>query len=92
MVEEFRDSLYTKWEAINSKQFEISKTYGEEVADFISEWMDTDNYKETRTMPKFSVFSDDPSRWQPTPPAYMDGIEPHWNKIRPFILDSAGLN
>ncbi|BAO76115.1 vanadium-dependent haloperoxidase [Winogradskyella sp. PG-2] len=89
MVEQFRDSLYTKWEAINSKQFEISKTYGEEVADFIGEWMDTDNYKETRTMPKFSVFSDDPSRWQPTPPAYMDGIEPHWNKIRPFTLDSA---
>ena len=41
-------------------------------------------------MPKFSVDTDEPSRWQPTPPAYMDGIEPHWNKIRPFIIDSAG--
>ena len=34
-------------------------------------------------------FNDDPSRWQPTPPAYMDGIEPQWNKIRPFVIDSA---
>ncbi len=89
MIEEFRDSLYTKWQAINSSQFVKSKTYGLEVADFIGEWMDKDNYKETRTMPKFSVYSDDPSRWQPTPPAYMDGIEPHWNKIRSFTLDSA---
>jgi hypothetical protein len=51
--------------------------------------MNNDNYKETRSMPEFSVFSDDPSRWQPTPPAYMDGIEPHWAKIRPFTIDSA---
>lgn len=40
-------------------------------------------------MPDFTVKSEDPSRWQPTPPAYMKGIEPHWNKIRPFVLDSA---
>ncbi|NNM22908.1 MAG: vanadium-dependent haloperoxidase, partial [Flavobacteriaceae bacterium] len=52
-------------------------------------WYDGDLYKQTRTMPKFTVDTDDPSRWQPTPPAYMDGIEPHWNKIRPFVLDSA---
>jgi len=89
MVESFRDSLYTKWNTINPTQFEKSRDYGLEVADFIGQWMDNDNYKETRTMPKFSVYSDDPSRWQPTPPAYMDGIEPHWNKIRPFTLDSA---
>lgn len=89
MVESFRDSLYTKWNTINPTQFEKSRDYGLEVANFIGQWMDNDNYKETRTMPKFSVYSDDPSRWQPTPPAYMDGIEPHWNKIRPFTLDSA---
>ena len=89
MVESFRDSLYAKWNAINPAQFEKSRDYGLEVADFIGQWMNNDNYKETRTMPKFSVYSDDPSRWQPTPPAYMDGIEPHWNKIRPFTLDSA---
>jgi hypothetical protein len=51
--------------------------------------MGNDNYNQTRTMPKFTVNTDDPSRWQPTPPAYMDGIEPHWNKIRPFVIDSA---
>jgi hypothetical protein len=86
---QYRDSLYESWQKTNPDVFEASKTYGLAVADHIIQWMDGDNYKQTRTMPKYSVFSDDPSRWQPTPPDYMDGIEPHWNKIRPMVLDSA---
>lgn len=85
----YRDSLYNTWKAIDEETFEASKKYGLEVAVHIKDWMAKDNYKQTRTMPKFTVDSEDPSRWQPTPPAYMDGIEPHWNKIRPMVIDSA---
>jgi len=85
----FRDSLYTVWESRNAREFNASKDYGLEVAEHIAKWMNADNYNQTRTMPKFTVDTDDPSRWQPTPPAYMDGIEPHWNKIRPFVIDSS---
>ena len=88
-MEAFRDSLYNEWKGINEEAFLASERYGMEVANHIGQWMDTDNYKQTRTMPKFTVNTDEASRWQPTPPAYMDGIEPHWNKIRPFVLDSA---
>ncbi len=88
-IETFRDSLYHKWEEQNATEFEVSKNYGLKVADHIASWMDKDNYKQTRTMPKFTVDSEDPSRWQPTPPSYMDGIEPHWSKIRPFVIDSS---
>lgn len=28
--------------------------------------------------------------WYPTPPVYMEAVEPHWNSIRPLIADSAG--
>lgn len=88
-IEVYRDSLYSNWQQRNEEVFVQSRDYGLEVAAHIATWMDADNYKQTRTMPKFSVFADEPSRWQPTPPAYMDGIEPHWNKIRPFVLTSA---
>jgi hypothetical protein len=88
-MEVLQDSLYAVWNNINSDEFEASKTYAFEVVDFIENYMDEDNYNQTRTMSKFTVDTDDPSRWQPTPPSYMDGIEPHWNKIRPFLLDSA---
>ena len=65
-----------------------SKKYGEEVANHIIAWADKDNYKQTRTFPKYSI-DEDPTRWQPTPPAYMDAVEPSWNKIRPFIMEKA---
>jgi hypothetical protein len=88
-MEVLRDSLYKVWETKNRLTFNNSKAYGLKVAEHIANWMDKDNYKQTRTMPKFTVDTDDQSRWQPTPPSYMDGIEPHWSKIRPFALDSA---
>lgn len=28
-------------------------------------------------------------RWTPTPPAYTQAMEPHWNKIRTMVIDSA---
>jgi len=88
-IEIYRDSLYRVWDSKNASEFEASKRYGLEVANHIASWMDKDNYKQTRTMSKFTIDSDDPERWQPTPPAYMDGLEPHWSKIRSFVIDSA---
>ena len=88
-LDHYKDSLYTEWKKINKEEFTITKNYSDKVIGHVTVWMNKDNYKETRTMPKFTVDMEDPSRWQPTPPSYMDGIEPHWNKIRPFILDSA---
>ncbi|WP_299054750.1 vanadium-dependent haloperoxidase [uncultured Polaribacter sp.] len=85
----YRDSLYTVWQAKNEKEFNHSKAYGLQVAAAVTKWMNADNYAQTRTMPKFRVDANDESRWQPTPPSYMDGLEPNWNKIRTFVLDSA---
>lgn len=84
-----QDSLFLSWKNINEEEFNDSKTYGLAVSEHIKSWMKDDNYSQTRTMPQFTVNMDNEARWQPTPPAYMQAIEPHWNKIRPFILDSA---
>jgi hypothetical protein len=46
-----------------------------------------DNYKQTRGF-RFTV-TNDPGTWTPTPPAYMDAVEPYWTKIRPVGLDSS---
>ena len=29
-------------------------------------------------------------RWVPTPPGYVDAVEPSWARLRPFVMDSAG--
>jgi len=81
------DSMVNSWN-VAPRTVRASKAYAEEVSEHILAWANEDNYAQTRTMPKFSV-TDDPARWKPTPPAYMEGIEPHWNKIRTMLLDSA---
>lgn len=88
-LEKYRDSLYQKWSDENQKEFDTSKEYALKVVDRIKVWMGKDNYKQTRTFPKFSVHANQLGRWQPTPPAYMDAIEPHWGEIRTLVMDSA---
>ena len=86
----YREELYTKLEeqGLPSDIKEASLAYGELVADHILKWADADFYKQTRTYPKYTIQEGTPF-WKPTPPDYMEGIEPHWNKIRPLVLLSA---
>ncbi|HZG25280.1 MAG TPA: vanadium-dependent haloperoxidase [Chitinophagaceae bacterium] len=68
--------------------FAASLAYGQQVAGHVLAWSAKDNYKQSRSLPRFAV-SDDPATWKPTPPAYIKAVEPHWNKMRTFIIDSA---
>ena len=81
IMEDFHDA------GVPEEVFERSTAYGRDVAQHILAWAGQDNYKQSRSFPKYSI-EDDPSTWKPTPPAYMDAIEPHWAKIRTFVIDS----
>lgn len=89
-LEAFQKKVYQQIEDMDVPEdvFENSIEYGSIVSDHILAWADKDNYKQTRTFPKYTV-TDEAWRWQPTPPVYMEAIEPHWNKIRTFVLDSS---
>lgn len=89
-LQAFSDAYFHELDSLGvpNSVINASKEYGELMATHIIAWMDKDNYKESRSFSKFSL-SDDPARWKPTPPGYMEGIEPHWNKIRTMVLDSA---
>jgi hypothetical protein len=89
-MDEFEAQILADFQKIKMPKdvYDRSLAYGESVGAHILAWADKDNYKQTRTFPKYTI-TDSPERWKPTPPDYMDAIEPHWNKIRPFTLDSA---
>ncbi|MEL6989419.1 MAG: phosphatidic acid phosphatase, partial [Bacteroidota bacterium] len=89
-IDNFEAELLEEFNSIKipKKVKAASFKYAEKVAAIILEWADKDNYKQTRTFPKYSITRED-EKWQPTPPAYMDGIEPHWREIRPMVLESA---
>lgn len=89
-LDEFHDLIMKEVadSGIPADVLERSVAYGDQVADHILKWSSTDNYKQSRSFPKYTILSD-PGTWKPTPPGYMDAVEPHWNEIRPFALDSA---
>ncbi len=65
-----------------------SEGYGQAVAQHVLAWASQDGYAQTRSAPAYTI-TDEPGTWRPTPPAYMDAIEPAWATMRPFVLDSA---
>ena len=89
-MEAYQAKLYSQLESkgLPSSVKEASFAYGDKVAGHILAWADGDMYKQTRTFPKYTI-QPETRAWKPTPPAYMDGIEPHWREIRTMILDSA---
>lgn len=89
IIRSHRDSLITQWSRQNPKSLKSAQLYADKVAENVIAWMEDDFFRESRSMPDYDFFDDHPARWQPTPPAYMKGIEPHWARIRPMALDSA---
>jgi len=61
--------------------FELGMLYAQK----ITTWSQKDHYAETRSATKYS-FSDEPGKWIPTPPAFMEGIEPNWRKMRTMVI------
>ncbi|MBK9736243.1 MAG: vanadium-dependent haloperoxidase [Saprospiraceae bacterium] len=68
--------------------FERSMAFADSMTQYIMKWSSTDNYKQSRSFPKYSL-QKDPATWKPTPPGYMDGVEPSWRLIRTIVMDSA---
>jgi len=89
-MESFEEYLQDKLKEIGVPNAVIraSKDYANKVSTAILEWASKDNYNQTRTFPKYTVKEED-QYWKPTPPDYMDGIEPHWKEIRTMVLDSS---
>lgn len=89
-MQTYMDQMYAdlKAKGLPEDVFEASTAYGQTVADHILAWSKKDKYAETRSYPKYTV-TQEQGRWQPTPPAYIEAVEPHWREIRPMTLDSA---
>ena len=78
----FTDSVYKN---TDSSTATLSVQYGKLVADSIIAWTKKDNYLKSRGLIRY-VITNKPGDWQPTPLDYAQGLEPHWNTIRPLTL------
>ncbi|HZH96328.1 MAG TPA: phosphoesterase, partial [Flavisolibacter sp.] len=85
----YQKKLYAGFASLLGEEtYERSLRFGEAVGKKILERTSIDNYKATRGMPK-NLGSNEPGKWRPTPPDYLDGGEPWWGKIKPLAVTSA---
>lgn len=89
MFDAYEAQLYKQYRemGVPKEVFNRSLRYGQAAAKSILAYAAEDGYKQTRGY-RHTV-SQAPGRWVPTPPAYMDAVEPFWSRIRPFVLDSS---
>ena len=65
-----------------------SLVFAQEIAEIVVSRAKNDGYAETRTMPRYLPLGA-ADNWEPTPPGYMEALEPYWGNIQPFLLDSS---
>ena len=73
---------------LDDSVFSRSSAFGDEIASVILARAANDGYNASRGKPKF-LGSDEPGKWKPTPPDYLDGVEWCWNTMIPMLMDSA---
>jgi len=85
----YENTLYARFkDATDDSTYQRSIAFGEKMGKLILKRAGKDNYGQTRSKPKF-LGSDDPGKWRPTPPDYMDGVEWCWGTMKTFMLDSS---
>jgi hypothetical protein len=87
----YYDDLKKMADSINMSADVLKNTmeFSDSIVAAILRWSKKDNYAQTRTAERYNVLYNMAGRYIPTPPQYASAVEPHWNEIRPMVLDSA---
>ncbi|KIC95434.1 vanadium-dependent haloperoxidase [Flavihumibacter solisilvae] len=72
---------------VAQKSIEAAVKVAEGMAAHIVKWSKTDNYFKLSALRRYRPLKGE-GNWYPTPPAYMEAVEPNWATVRPMIIDS----
>ncbi|QXV64264.1 vanadium-dependent haloperoxidase [Mucilaginibacter sp. 21P] len=72
----------------SSEAIDSSASYAQRISKQILAYAKADKYNRISNYKRYQESAGD-GDWKATPPAYMNPVEPYFNTIRPFTLDSA---
>jgi hypothetical protein len=72
----------------SEEQIVQSQKYAMAVSKQILSYAKADGYNRISNLPRYTPLDRD-SSWYPTPPAFINAVEPYFNTIRSFTLDSS---
>ena len=74
---------------MSEETIEDSKRYAGGISKQVLAYAKADGYNKISNLARYTPLMGD-QYWFPTPPAFIAAVEPHFNTVRPFTLDSAG--
>lgn len=85
----YEESVFGSYKSALAKDvYDRSVQYGDTIAAVILKRAKSDGYALSRGKEKH-LGSNEPGRWRPTPPDYLDGVEWCWNTMKSMTMDSA---
>jgi PAP2 superfamily len=90
MLKRHIDSLAKTYASTEEQQyrFRSSAAVADQVVAQVVAYAGVDGFRRLNNLPRYTPRQGKPY-WQPTAPAFMAPVEPHWNTLRTFLLDSA---
>ena len=83
MIDSFKEKFF-----ISDSVISASVAFADEVAKLVIAYSGKDGYSQLSAQVAYTPTNKEGS-WYPTPPAYLQAVEPHWGTMRTFFLDSA---
>jgi hypothetical protein len=88
-LKNYEDDLFNGFkEDLDDETYQRSVSFGDSIGWAVLRRAKADGYLKSRGKQKY-LGSNDPGKWRPTPPDYLDGVEWCWNTMKPMLLDSA---
>lgn len=79
--------LLFKKDKVPEKIIQASVAVAESIAKQTVQWSRGDGYGKLSTHVRYTPLKGE-GYWYPTPPAYIEAVEPYWKTIRPMVIDS----
>ena len=83
----YENSVHEKFKQhLDEATYKASVAFGDTIASVVLKRAKTDGYAASRGKSKF-LGSNEPGKWRPTPPDYLDGVEWCWNTMKTMVLE-----
>lgn len=71
---------------VGQRTIMASADHGARVAAALKPWIDADGFAQIRANPSYTPPVGEDHLWVSTPPNFGPALEPHWHKVRPFVM------
>lgn len=72
----------------SEEEIDLAIEFSNQIVQDIFQWAKKDGFTQLNNLVRYTP-KEGAGFWRPTPPIYMSPVEPHWNTLKPLVLNSS---